>query len=297
MPIITTCCCGMTLRKGSFLSGFFSLGFYTIIVATGAFQLNAEAQSPEVITVFSLLVLLFACLCVLTSILLLIGICVDSRFLLIPWIISVSFATSLDFILSFYLLTESFLEPVLLCLFIVDMTICFLNIYSIICIISQYQVYSTSGSDSAYPQTQVQHSSHQGNEWRRQQNFDKLVSKSVECLPLESTTLSTDINNIHTQELQKHSGSMSEMILKNTSDDYCNENGPKIKISKATSCILVHRNCQVPVKNHRNSIVTLSRASSACQTVVHVCSFTPKITSSSDSDINSSISSRMNNSQ
>lgn len=96
---------------------------------------------PVLLGVFNLFATICAGLCVISSVLLLVGLCVDNRLMLLPWIFSLSITTLLDVILSFYFFSEMKVDSFLAILFAIDTTICALNIYSILCVISQYQEY------------------------------------------------------------------------------------------------------------------------------------------------------------
>ncbi|XP_067141678.1 uncharacterized protein [Centruroides vittatus] len=150
MAILHSCCWRKSLRTGSFLSGFFSLTFYTLILTASLFNMyikhlpdssQKSFKNLILLGVFNLFSTICAGLCVISSVLLLVGLCVDNRLMLLPWIFSVSITTLLDVILSFYFFTEIEIDSFLAILFVIDTTICALNIYSILCVISQYQEY------------------------------------------------------------------------------------------------------------------------------------------------------------
>ncbi|GFQ71459.1 hypothetical protein TNCT_668551 [Trichonephila clavata] len=84
--------------------------FYTVVVTAGSFHVESIVNLPVLLPVlltFSILMLIFAAISVLTSVLLIVGLCTDNRVLLIPWIVSVSMTTILDIILSLYLVSDS----------------------------------------------------------------------------------------------------------------------------------------------------------------------------------------------
>ncbi|GFT28142.1 hypothetical protein NPIL_42921 [Nephila pilipes] len=61
--------------------------------------------------------------------------------LLIPWLVMVLITTCVDLLISMYLLIEAFFNPFLAVLFGIDVVILSINIYSWICVFSQYQEY------------------------------------------------------------------------------------------------------------------------------------------------------------
>ncbi|CAN8032849.1 unnamed protein product, partial [Ixodes persulcatus] len=77
----------------------------------------------------------------IASLVLIIGLCTDNRLLLLPWIACVSITTILDVALSFYFLADALSDLVTIIFCIVDYTICALNIYCLLCVVSQYQEY------------------------------------------------------------------------------------------------------------------------------------------------------------
>ncbi|XP_076321088.1 uncharacterized protein LOC143230808 isoform X2 [Tachypleus tridentatus] len=120
MAIVTSCCCGQSLRNGSFAAGIYSLGLYTVAITLAAFHVITDLDDP---VLFGLNVMLLVCsgFCVPSSVLLLIGLCVDSKLLLLPWILCTTVTTLIYVILSLYLLCDT--------------------VYCLLCVISQYQEY------------------------------------------------------------------------------------------------------------------------------------------------------------
>ncbi|GFY10522.1 uncharacterized protein TNCV_2565501 [Trichonephila clavipes] len=66
----------------------------------------------------------------------------DNRSFLIPWIVCVSMATLLDIFLCFYFTAKDSSDPFHTVLFITDFLFSTLNVYCLLCVISQYQEYS-----------------------------------------------------------------------------------------------------------------------------------------------------------
>ncbi|GIY57097.1 hypothetical protein CDAR_419831 [Caerostris darwini] len=80
-------------------------------------------------------------MCVVSSVLLLVGLTVDNRLLLLPWVVSISAATLLELTACFYHIPDVIKHPWLATLFCVDLLFCLLCVYCILCVISQYQQY------------------------------------------------------------------------------------------------------------------------------------------------------------
>ncbi|CAL1273660.1 unnamed protein product [Larinioides sclopetarius] len=151
MALLKSCCCWRSIRSGSFASGIYTMAFYTVVVTAGSFHVESIVNLPvflPVLLTFSILMLIFAAVSVLTSVLLIVGLCTDNRVLLIPWIVSVSMTTILDVILSLYLVTDSDeLDPFFAILVVTDFFICALNVYCILCVASQYQEFANGRNE------------------------------------------------------------------------------------------------------------------------------------------------------
>ncbi|KAF8795235.1 hypothetical protein HNY73_003108 [Argiope bruennichi] len=83
MAIVSGCCCWRTLRKGSFASGFYTLILYTIILMGASAYLSLSSDTKHLFSFNWTMLACYSC-CVITSIVLLIGLSVDSHTLLIP---------------------------------------------------------------------------------------------------------------------------------------------------------------------------------------------------------------------
>ncbi|KAG8177667.1 hypothetical protein JTE90_012447 [Oedothorax gibbosus] len=140
MALINSCCFCSSVRSGSFAAGFYTLILYTIILTAGVFHLDIIKETVGML-VISLLTLVLSGFCVVACILLLIGLCVDSRMLLIPWMVLVLITTVLDLLVSLYLLIDAMFSSFLAILFGIDFFILGLNVYCLICVYSQYQDY------------------------------------------------------------------------------------------------------------------------------------------------------------
>ncbi|KAK8762243.1 hypothetical protein V5799_026491 [Amblyomma americanum] len=141
MALLRSCCCWLSLRKGSFASGVYTLIFYTMLVATGVCHVNSALHSPVGFTLI-LLLLSFSGLCVIFSVVLILGLFFNNRLLLIPWLAMVSMTTLLDIALSFYFITDLKVDGFVIAMYVVDYTLCSVNIYCIMCVLSQYHEYA-----------------------------------------------------------------------------------------------------------------------------------------------------------
>lgn len=139
MAILNSCCCWKSVRSGSYACAIYTLIFYTTVLTAGAFHVRTVLHSAALLT-FSLLMVVLSVACVVTSIVLIIGLCTNNRHLFLPWLVSISLTTLLDVILSFYLIMEAVFDPFIAVLFVTDIFICALNVYCLLCVLSQYQM-------------------------------------------------------------------------------------------------------------------------------------------------------------
>ncbi|XP_076360033.1 uncharacterized protein LOC143252177 [Tachypleus tridentatus] len=140
MAIVNSCCCGQSLRNGCFAAGIYSLGLYTLAITLATFHLITVLDDT---VLFGLNIMLLVCsgLCVPSSVLLLIGLCVDSRLLLLPWILCTTVTTLIHAVISLYLFCDAKFHSLLPLFLLMDFLICALNVYCILCVVSQYQEY------------------------------------------------------------------------------------------------------------------------------------------------------------
>ncbi|XP_055607407.1 uncharacterized protein LOC129755100 [Uranotaenia lowii] len=162
MAILHSCCLWRTVRKGSFASviyTFFYYGISCIFLSVFAHDerkfLKGEVDKPSgesflekesistVTVIFNMLLLVFAFLGVISSLLAVLGLRQDKRAFLVPWIIVMVADLLVECAHFIYLIVIQTLnfEPVTAMLFTIDFFILCLNIYCLLCVISQYQEY------------------------------------------------------------------------------------------------------------------------------------------------------------
>ncbi|XP_076337371.1 uncharacterized protein LOC143239772 isoform X2 [Tachypleus tridentatus] len=89
----------------------------------------------------NLFMMVLAAMSVISSVILLIGVYAERRIFLLPWIVVISITTLLHLILALYFITESSMNIFLGILFATDLAICAINVYCLLCVVSQYQEY------------------------------------------------------------------------------------------------------------------------------------------------------------
>ncbi|XP_035793651.1 uncharacterized protein LOC118467358 isoform X2 [Anopheles albimanus] len=124
-----------------------------------------ERDTISAVTVkFNVLLLIFATLGVLSSVLVLIGLKLNNRALLLPWILVMIADLLVECAHFMYLIVIETLkfEPLTAMLFTIDFFIMCLNIYCLLCVISQYQEYKAgrgqADDDSYTCPTNIQYS-------------------------------------------------------------------------------------------------------------------------------------------
>ncbi|KAG8188292.1 hypothetical protein JTE90_016526 [Oedothorax gibbosus] len=105
---------------------------------------------------FCILMVVLSGTCILCSLIMLIGLFKDNRYLLLPWTVSVSMTTLIDVMVSFYLIRDAIDEPFLAVLFVTDVLICAINVYALLCVLSQYQEYKIGQAGENVVQTRDQ---------------------------------------------------------------------------------------------------------------------------------------------
>ncbi|XP_076035536.1 uncharacterized protein LOC143021735 [Oratosquilla oratoria] len=161
MAILTSCCCWSSVRRGSFACAIYTIVYYSFML----FYLYESLYNADEMTegdvesilvsqeepthhpaVASIAILTLGCSFAgtVTSLLLLVGLYKDVRWLLLPWIVNFLVTICLD--LAFYCyslrLISSDLNPGKAMWATIALFIIILNIYAVLCVISQFQQYN-----------------------------------------------------------------------------------------------------------------------------------------------------------
>ncbi|RZF40819.1 hypothetical protein LSTR_LSTR003329 [Laodelphax striatellus] len=171
MALMQSCCCWRSLRKGCYASAAFTMVYFTSLIINGIlfFQaerfyyagvvdvpISASILEPEAITpaTMGFHVVLFACALagLITSSLLVYGIYKDERTLLIPWIVNVATTAVVNLAHGVYVVfSKSFyIHPLTGILYTMDFFLLSLNIYCIVCVVSQYQEYKAGRGTASH---------------------------------------------------------------------------------------------------------------------------------------------------
>ncbi|KYN04153.1 PREDICTED: uncharacterized protein LOC108772628 [Cyphomyrmex costatus] len=170
MAIMQSCCCWQSVRRGSYACAIYTTIYFTLLASTTGMLLWEESQylkgivslpesasflesgtiSPTTVQ-FNGMMLICSCCGVLCSLLLLYGLYKDHKMLLIPWIITVMTCCITDIAHSLYMfiVTPDF-NPTKLMLYTLNFFLLCLNIYALLCVISQYQEYSSGRGTAAH---------------------------------------------------------------------------------------------------------------------------------------------------
>ncbi|XP_017100209.1 uncharacterized protein [Drosophila bipectinata] len=162
MAILESCCFWKDVRSGSFACAIYTLVYFGFSTLMFLFYLREEqefllGQRPQpmgesllekgdvtvVTVIFNVLFLFCSMLMVLSSVLLIVGLQQNKRQFLIPWIF---FMLSDLLIECFHLLhltlsRRVIFDPIVGFIFTMDFFILCLNLYCLLCVISQYQEY------------------------------------------------------------------------------------------------------------------------------------------------------------
>ncbi|CAK1588569.1 unnamed protein product [Parnassius mnemosyne] len=171
MPIIQSCCCWRSLRRGCYASAFYTMVYFSVTIITMGHFIEVEQRylsgemkepesesflEPEKITpvTVSLNITLLACstLGLIACVVLILGVYKDMKFMLLPWIVAMGLETLVEVInlvYLFYLQTLNF-NPITSFLFTLDFFIIALNVYAMICVISQFQEYLEGRGTAAF---------------------------------------------------------------------------------------------------------------------------------------------------
>ncbi|XP_055912131.1 uncharacterized protein LOC129946115 [Eupeodes corollae] len=164
MAILQSCCFWKTVRKGSYASAIYTLIYFgcssiillqylreeqqylsgKIAKPTGESLLERGDVSPTTV-IFNILFLLCSLCLVLASVMVVIGLSKDQRHLLLPWIFFMFADIFIEFSHLVYLvkLQRLVFEPLVSVVLTLDFFIMCLNVYCLLCIISQYQEYKS----------------------------------------------------------------------------------------------------------------------------------------------------------
>ncbi|CAH0402129.1 unnamed protein product [Chilo suppressalis] len=171
MPIIQSCCCWRSLRRGCYASALYTMVYFAVTIVTMGHFIEVEQRflsgginepqsesflEPGKITpiTVSLNITLLACstLGLIACVLLIFGVYKDIKFMLLPWVVAMGLETLVEIInviYLFYLQTLNF-NPITSFLFTLDFFIIVLNIYAMVCVISQFQEYLEGRGTTAF---------------------------------------------------------------------------------------------------------------------------------------------------
>ncbi|XP_060535527.1 uncharacterized protein LOC132707631 [Cylas formicarius] len=158
MTILHSCCCWRSVRKGSYACGVYTGVYYTVNALQSSFLLHEELSylknvsnqslidhdiTSETSLVFSALIFAFSSCGIITALLLFYGLYKDLKILLMPWIFNMVFFTMVDVMYIIYGLVVHALQwnPSVAILITIDFFLNTLNLYALLCVISQYQEY------------------------------------------------------------------------------------------------------------------------------------------------------------
>ncbi|XP_076359047.1 uncharacterized protein LOC143251679 [Tachypleus tridentatus] len=106
MPETRSFCCWKTAKEGCVACGLYTLIFHLIKMSVASYH-SSLVTTDTVYLSFAILVCVLSSSCVLSSILLFIGIFTNNRTLLVPWMCSLSLTTLTDIIMCFYMFTQA----------------------------------------------------------------------------------------------------------------------------------------------------------------------------------------------
>ncbi|KAL1518033.1 hypothetical protein ABEB36_001719 [Hypothenemus hampei] len=160
MVILHSCCCWNSVRKGSIACAIYTGIYYTLNAAQSSVVFHEQykflrnnksiSESPidhditnETSTILTALVFAFSSCGIFTSLLLFLGIHKNIKYLLIPWIFNMVFFIIVDVIYVVNGLVMHALKwnPSVAILVTIDFFLNALNLYALLCVLSQYQEY------------------------------------------------------------------------------------------------------------------------------------------------------------
>ncbi|XP_054721793.1 uncharacterized protein LOC129231490 [Uloborus diversus] len=140
MPELNTFCCWKTVKSGAYACALYTLIFYTALFIAGVCHAQTVSSYSSMFG-FCLVMVVLSAVCIICSVILIVGLYKDNRYLLLPWTVAVAMTTLIDVMVSFYLIRDAITEPFLAVLFVTDVLICAVNVYALLCVLSQYQEY------------------------------------------------------------------------------------------------------------------------------------------------------------
>lgn len=174
MAILQSCCCFQSLRTGCYASVIYAMAYFSLNTSILGLFIHLERPywtgngtapqsksflEPEKISettvAFQMVVLVCVGFGILTSIVLLIGIYFDLRVLFVPWIFSIILASIVDAAHSVYIIGLNTVEfnPTTAMLYTSDFFLLILNLYAVLCVISQYQELMAGRGTAHFEQT------------------------------------------------------------------------------------------------------------------------------------------------
>ncbi|XP_074032626.1 uncharacterized protein [Leptinotarsa decemlineata] len=158
MTILHSCCCWRSVRKGSYACGIYTAFYYTMNAAHSSFLLHEELTffrnsseaedslidhdtTSETSMAFTIVLLTLSSMGIFTTFLLLFGLYKDCKILLIPWIFNIIIFILADMSYVIYSLIVHALQwnPTAAIIITIDFFLNSLHVYSLLCVISQYQ--------------------------------------------------------------------------------------------------------------------------------------------------------------
>ncbi|XP_066250419.1 uncharacterized protein [Euwallacea similis] len=158
MPILQSCCCFKSLKKGSIATGIYTSIYYTLNVIQASYEEtgllnNSPLRFNQFTASATFLILIFAISSsgIVASLLLLFGVFKNAEYFLIPWILNMIAYTILDATYIFYGLLVHALKwsPSVAVLLILDFFLNSFNFYTVLCVISHYQQLKAQSSRNA----------------------------------------------------------------------------------------------------------------------------------------------------
>ncbi|XP_046639242.1 uncharacterized protein LOC124320405 [Daphnia pulicaria] len=161
MALIQFCCCWSTLRSGCYASALYTMIYFTVTitmvtifgVAEGDPESAGYGELPsstspttdpvedlETLKILNICVVTLSALGLVSTFFLFYGLAKNRSPFLLPWVVIVSCTTAVDLIYAIYLLIHmESLNPISAMIFTSDFVLVIVNVYCILCVISQFQ--------------------------------------------------------------------------------------------------------------------------------------------------------------